>query len=216
MLFFCFITGILNSLNYVFNIFSFESTLFVDFCYTIRIITRIFIVFNIINSIFNFYPSKLTQERYEQLWYEASTSASSKSMTHKTLILNAPCSISRTIRRIPPKKHWKHRPRVFWGICGHQNLHSCVRVWLAACGQPGNFCFLPLPAVPWPCGFCGKLICSFGLIQNCTFHTPSLGIHALASLRKQKFLISPFFNGNPAKICYNERYRSWFYFCRES
>lgn len=26
------------------------------------------------------------------------------------------------------KKHWKHRPRVFWGIYGHQNLHSCVRV----------------------------------------------------------------------------------------
>ena len=103
-------------------------TNFVDFCYTIRIITRIFIVFNIINSIFNFYPSKLTQERYEQLWYEASTSASSKLMTHKTLILNAPCSISRTIRQIPPKKHWKHRLRVFWGIYGHQNLHSCVRV----------------------------------------------------------------------------------------
>ena len=166
MLFFCFITGILNSLNQVFNIFSFESTLFVDFCYTIRIITRIFIVFNIINSIFNFYPSKLTQERYEQLWYEASTSASSKSMTHKTLILNAPCSISRTIRRIPPKKHWKHRPRVFWGIYGHQNLHSCVLVWLAVCGQLGNFCFLPLPAVPWPCGFCGKLTCSFDLIPK--------------------------------------------------
>ena len=82
----------------------------------------------ILYSIFNFYPSKLTQERYEQLWYEASTSASSKLMTHKTLILNAPCSISRTIRQIPPKKHWKHRLRVFWGIYGHQNLHSCVRV----------------------------------------------------------------------------------------